>query len=429
LEPIQRRDLANADLSGLFNDVELPLIRVLAHMEEAGVAIDVPMLKEMSRSLHERLQELETDIEQAVGHAFNFNSPMQLSQVLYEELKLPGGRKTKSGHGSTDAAVLEGLKGAHPVIEPILEHRQLSKLKSTYVDALPALCDPATGRVHTTFNQTGSRTGRISSGEPNIQNIPIRTDVGRQVRRAFIAGPPDRVLLSADYSQIELRVLAHMTQDERLVEAFRENEDIHAATAAEVLGLEPEQVTADQRRLAKIVNFGVLYGMGGFGLAQQTGLPREEAMKFIDRYFAEFGSVRAFQDGLIRDTMMRGYGLTLLGRRRYFPEIASPIRHLQMAAQREAINMPIQGTAADIIKIAMVRLDEHLTSHPEDGVMMIQVHDELLFEVPRERLDRFAPLVRELMEGAMELVVPINVELKFGSNWDEMTAWREAVVA
>jgi DNA polymerase-1 len=423
LAPTLREDLERDGLKPLFEDLELPLIGVLARMEEAGIAVDVPLLQQMSQSLSSRLNELQTEIEQSVGHAFNFNSPSQLSQVLYDELKLPGGRKTKSGHGSTDAAVLEGLKGAHPVIEPILEHRQLSKLKGTYVDALPLLCDPATGRVHTTFNQTGSRTGRISSSDPNIQNIPIRTEQGRLVRRAFISGSPDRVLLSADYSQIELRVLAHVTQDERLIDAFKNNEDIHAATAAEVLGLEPEQVTSDQRRLAKVVNFGVLYGMGGFGLAQQSGLPREEAMKFIDRYFKEFGTVKAYQEQVIRDTIDRGYGLTLLGRRRYFPEIRSPVRHLQMAAQREAINMPIQGTAADIIKIAMVRLDEHLRHHPEDGVMMLQVHDELLFEVPRDRLDHFAPTICDLMEGAMELVVPINVELKSGLNWDEMTPW------
>lgn len=424
LEAPLRAELERDGLLSLFREVELPLVGVLAHIEEAGVAIDVPALQELSQSLHTRLMELESEIESVVGHIFNFNSTQQLSQVLYEELKLPGGRKTKSGHGSTDAAALEGLRGAHPVIELILEHRQLAKLKSTYVDALPTLCNPATGRVHTTFNQTGSRTGRLSSAEPNLQNIPIRTDLGRQVRRAFVPGAPDRVLLSADYSQIELRVLAHMTNDERLIDAFLNDEDIHAATAAEVLGIEPEQVTGDQRRLAKVVNFGVLYGMGGFGLAQQTGLPRDEAMKFIDRYFTEFGTVKAYQDQVIRDTTERGYGITLLGRRRYFPEIRSPVRNLQMAAQREAINMPIQGSSADIIKIAMVRLDKHLQDHPEDGLMILQVHDELVFEVPKDRVDAFAPVVRELMEGAVELVVPLKADLKVGSNWDAMQPWR-----
>ncbi|MFN0073183.1 MAG: DNA polymerase I [Chloroflexota bacterium] len=424
LEPALRGELERDGLAALFQDIELPLEGVLARMETAGVAINVPALKEMSRTLHQRLGELETAIEQAVGHAFNFNSPQQLSQVLYDELKLPGGKKTKSGHGSTDAGVLEGLRGAHPVIELILEHRQLGKLKSTYVDALPALCDPATGRVHTTFNQTGSRTGRLSSSEPNLQNIPIRTELGRQVRRTFVTESADRVLLSADYSQIELRVLAHVTRDARLVEAFENNEDIHAATAAEVLGIEPSEVTGDQRRLAKAVNFGVLYGMGGFGLAQQTGLPRDDAMRFIERYFTEFGTVKAYQEQVIHETTERGYGMTLVGRRRYFPEIKSPIRHIQMAAQREAINMPIQGTSADIIKIAMVRLDRHLQDHPNDGVMVLQVHDELVFEVPRERLEPFAPIVVSLMEGAMELVVPVRVELKYGENWDEMRPWQ-----
>lgn len=426
LESILREELERDGLTALFDDVELPLVPVLARMEQNGVAINVPFLRELSRELHDRVAELETEIEQAVGHTFNIGSPQQLAQILFDELKLPGARRTKTGRSSTGADVLEELRGAHPVVDLVLEHRQLTKLKSTYVDALPALCDPETSRVHTSYNQAVAATGRLSSSDPNLQNIPIRTELGRRVRRAFVPGGPDSVLLSADYSQIELRVLAHVTRDARLVEAFEQDEDIHAATAAEVLQVDLADVTADQRRLAKVVNFGVLYGMSGHGLAQQTGLPREEALKFIERYFAEFGTVKAYQDQVIQDTVKRGYATTLLGRRRYIPEIRSPIRTLQMAAQRVAINMPIQGTAADIIKIAMIRLDRYLREHGLDSQMLLQVHDELVFEVPNAELDGFAPIVRDLMQGAMEMAVPLKVDLKYGENWDEMRPWHAA---
>jgi DNA polymerase-1 len=331
-------------------------------------------------------------------------------------------RKTKSGHYSTAADVLEKLRGKHPVVDRILEQRALSKLKSTYVEALPKLVNPATGRVHTSFRQTGTVTGRISSSNPNLQNIPIRTEQGRQVRRAFVA-EEGWLLLGADYSQVELRVLAHISQDPGLLEAFRQGEDIHSTTAAAVYGVPLADVTYDMRRVAKTANFAMVYGSSAFGLAQQTGLTQDEAAKFIEAYFARFPRVRAYIKDTKKQASEQGYVETLLGRRRYFPELALDSRARpgqRRAAERMAINAPIQGSAADIIKIAMIRLHQALQERKARSRTILQVHDELVLEVPQEEMDTVRPLVVEIMEGAFDLAAPLKVDVEAGPNWLEM---------
>ena len=350
----------------------------------------------------------------------------RLSDVLFGELHLEVDKrkrrsKTKTGHISTGSDVLEELRGTHPIIELILEHRQLQKLKGTYVDALQQLVDPNTGRVHTSFNQTVASTGRLSSSDPNLQNIPIRTDIGKRVRRAFIARE-GAVLLSADYSQIELRVLAHMANDPTLLEAFEKGEDPHAVTAAEVLGIPFESVTSDHRRVAKMVNYGVLYGMSDYGLAERTGLPSADASGFIQRYFQRFGTVKAFQDGVIGKAEDHGYAETLLGRRRYFPEIRSRIFAVRQAAIRATINAPIQGSASDIVKIAMIRVADFLHRTAPSVRMLLQVHDELLLEGPEDELLRIAPELTEIMVGALDMKARLHVDLKIGRNWEDMKA-------
>ncbi len=427
LVPILKRELDDNDQQRLFCEVELPLVPVLASMEQAGVAIDTAYLRTLSQELHARLGEIEAEIYRAVGHQFNVASPSQLSHVLFEELHLPKSKRTRTGQVSTGAEVLEELRGIHPVVDLILEHRQLQKLIGTYVDALPALINPRTGRVHTSFNQTMTATGRLSSSDPNLQNIPIRTELGRRVRRAFVAGGPQLRLLSADYAQIELRILAHITGDPTLVQAFEEDQDIHAATAAEVLGIPISQVTADQRRLAKMVNFGVLYGMSEYGLAARTDLPQYEAGAFIDRYFSRFATIKRYQDQVLREAERRGYVTTLLGRRRYIPELKSPVYAVRQAAQRAAINHPIQGTQADIIKLAMIRIQRYLRESRSRARMILQVHDELVFEVPEDEVDELAEVVRDTMVHAFELSVPVRVDVKVGSNWEEMTPLPQTV--
>jgi DNA polymerase-1 len=420
LVPILDRELRAAGLESLFREVELPLIPVLAAMERNGMAIDVPYLHALSKEMAERLAEIETAAYASVGHEFNINSPQKLGDVLYKELKLPQSRRTRTGQASTGAEVLEELRGVHPVIELVLEHRHLQKLKSTYVDALPLMVNPDSGRVHGSFNQTVAATGRLSSTDPNLQNIPIRTDLGKRVRRAFITGSSDTCLLSADYSQIELRVLAHVTQDPTLVEAFAGGQDIHAATAAEVMDVPIQEVTSDQRRLAKIVNFGVLYGMSEYGLSQQSGLPPAEAGQFIKRYFDRFGTVKAYQDNLLHEAEDRGFVTTLLERRRYIPELTSKIYNVRQAGQRQAINHPIQGTASDIVKMAMVGVQRLIEEKYPRTLMVLQVHDELLFEIVRDDLDAFARDLCPIMQGAMNLSVPLVVELRAGDNWEEL---------
>jgi DNA polymerase-1 len=341
--------------------------------------------------------------------------------VLFQELQLPSAKRTRTGQVSTGVEVLEELRGVHPAIGLILEHRQLQKLMSTYVDALPGLVNPHTGRVHTSFNQTMAATGRLSSSDPNVQNIPIRTELGRRVRRAFVAGGPGLRLVSADYAQIELRILAHITRDPTLVQAFEEDQDIHAATAAEVMGLPIEQVTVDQRRLAKTVNFGVLYGMSEYGLAWRTDLPQREASAFIERYFERFGTIREYQDQVMRDATKLGYVTTLLGRRRYMPELKSPVYAVRQAALRAAINHPIQGTQADIIKLAMIDIQSFLDGDASGSRMLLQVHDELVFEVPEAEIPAVSSVVRQAMIAAAGLSVPVRVDVKVGSNWEELT--------
>jgi DNA polymerase I len=432
LVPILEQELSEAAQMPLFRDVEMPLVPVLAEMELVGIAVDLPYLADLGRELQTRIGELEAEIYGHVGHDFNINSTQRLSDVLFGELNLEIDKrkrrsKTKTGHMSTGSDVLEELRGTHPIIDLILEHRQLQKLKGTYVDALQTLVDPNTGRVHTSFNQTVAATGRLSSSDPNLQNIPIRTDIGKRVRRAFVARP-GALLLSADYSQIELRVLAHMADDPTLMEAFARGEDPHAVTAAEVLGIPFESVTAEHRRVAKMVNYGVLYGMSDYGLADRTGLPSAEASGFIRRYFERFGTVKAFQDNVIRNAEKLGYAETLLGRRRYFPEISSHLFAVRSAAIRATINAPIQGSASDIVKIAMIRVAEFLNREAPAVRMLLQVHDELLLEGPEADLLRIVEPLCEIMVGAIEMKARLHVDLKIGPNWEDMHPLAQATL-
>jgi DNA polymerase-1 len=386
-------------------------------MQRNGVALDTDMLWQMSQRLGAQLRQLEVDIYNHVGHQFNINSPQQLSAILFQELKLPGRRK--GGGYTTGAEVLEELRGVHPVIAPILEFRQLAKLKSTYVDALPGLINRKTGRVHTSFNQTRTSTGRLSSTDPNLQNIPVRGELGREIRLSFVA-PPGARLMSADYSQIDLRALAHLSQDEGLLEAFRRDEDIHAATASRLFGVPPLLVTPDMRRVAKTVNFGVIYGMSEYGLEQATELSREEAAQFIFAYFEKYPGVKEYLEETKRVAREKGFVQTLLGRRRSIPEINSANRQVRQAAERMAINMPVQGTSADIIKVAMVNLFREMENRQLKSRMLLQVHDELLFEVPEGELAEMQALAPRIMSTAIELSVPVRVETKVGRNWGEL---------
>lgn len=422
LRSLMEEELRQQDLWPLFVEVEMPLVPVLARMEMAGVALDVSVLREMSQVLTGEIARVEEETYGQVGHRFNISSPQQLSQVLFEQLGLPKTRKTKLGH-STDAQSLEGLRGLHPIVDQIHEYRELTKLKSTYVDALPGLINPRTGRIHTDFNQTATATGRLSSSNPNLQNIPVRTELGGQVRRAFVAGGigPDPLLLSADYSQIELRIMAHITEDPGLVGAFERDEDIHAATASQVFGVPLSEVTPEMRRRAKVFNFGVLYGLSEFGLSQRERISREEAAEFIKTYFAKYPGIRKYSEETVQQTRERGYAETLLGRRRYIPEINSPNVNVRQAAERAAINMPVQGTAADIIKIAMNRIDAEMQARRLVSRMILQVHDELIFECPAKEVDAVRELVVDIMPlRQRRMKVPLKVDIKIGVNWGEM---------
>ena len=418
LRSLLQSELEQQGLMTLFSEVEMPLVAVLAGMERNGVALDKGLFQEMSQGLGRQLVSLENQIYAFAGHHFNINSPQQLGTVLFSELKLPGGRKTKSGY-STDASVLDGLRASYPIVKLILEYRQLAKLRSTYIDALPSLVNPGTGRLHTTFNQAATATGRLSSSDPNLQNIPIRGDLGKQVRRAFVAAP-SCVLVSADYSQIELRILAHLSQDERLLTAFREDKDIHASTAAEVFGVPMTGVTPDMRRVAKVVNFGIIYGMSDYGLEQATELSRDQAAQFIAAYFQRYPGVKSFLDSTKQKARERGYVETVMGRRRYIPDLDSGNRQVREAAERMAINMPVQGTAADIIKVAMVNLQRGIDRRGFKSRLILQVHDDLLLESPLEEAEQAKALLGEVMSGAMQLSVPLKVEVKVGKNWGEM---------
>ncbi len=411
-------ELHQQGLWQLFSEVEMPLVPVLVSVERNGVALDIELMRQMSHRLGEQLLKLETEIYDSVGHHFNINSPQQLSFILFEELKLPPARKTKGGY-STGASVLEELRGVHPIIEFILDYRQLAKLKSTYIDALPGLINPKTGRVHTSFNQTRTATGRLSSSEPNLQNIPVRGEAGKEVRQAFIA-PHGSRLLAGDYSQIDLRALAHLSQDSSLLNAFHRDEDIHTATAAQLFGVDASQVTPDMRRLAKTVNFGVIYGMSDYGLEQATELSREEAAQFITSYFEKYPGVKQYLESTKQQARELGYVQTLLGRKRFIPEINSPNRQVREAAERMAINMPVQGTSADIIKVAMINLYREMDKRQLKSKLLLQVHDELVFEVPQEELETMCQLVLQVMSTALALSVPLKVDIKTGNNWGEM---------
>jgi DNA polymerase-1 len=407
-------------LRRILDDLELPLIPVLADLEATGVAIDRQALGELSRTFSTEIGRLEEEIFGSVGHRFTLGSPKQLEQVLFYELNLPRGRRTKTGY-STEAAVLEELRPAHPMVGMLLDWRLYTKLKSTYIDALPALLAPSTGRLHTTFQQAVAATGRLSSTDPNLQNIPIRTDLGRRIRHAFVAGDPGLVLLAADYSQIELRILAHVSGDVHLREAFERRADIHRETAARVLKKDPVAVTADERSMAKMVNFGLAYGMSDFGLSSRAGISREEAREFIDSYFAAYSGIAYYMIHIKDTAKQRGFVETLLGRRRWIPELEARNPSLRGAGERMAINMPIQGTAADIMKIAMIRLHDRLRRESSSARMLLSVHDEVLLEVPRSEVDALAPVVREVMEGALRLDVPLDVDVKVGDDWESMT--------
>ena len=423
LIPELRREMEERQAATLFNDLEMPLVPVLADMEMEGVALDVDFLHQMSGELSGRLSKIEVQVHQAVGEPFNLNSPQQLSAALFERLKiapLDRAQRTATGFYSTSAEVLENLRGQHPAVDWILEYRELSKLRSTYLDALPAEVNPATGRVHTSFNQTGSVTGRLASSEPNLQNIPIRTEVGRKVREGFVA-LPGCVLLGIDYSQIELRIVAHMAGDQAMLDAFLRGQDIHATTAAAIYGIALEKVTPDQRRRAKAVNFGLIYGMSPFGLTRYADLTLAEAEDFVTAYFQQFPGVKTYLDGMRRLAAEQGYVETLLGRRRYFPALKTlSDRNQRNREEREAINAPIQGTAADIMKIAMIRMPSALVQAGLAARMILQVHDELVLECPRSELPQTARLAREVMESAYRLSVPLLTEARFGHNWGRM---------
>ena len=425
LMPQLREDLESCQGVRLFEDIEMPLVTVLADMEMTGIALDVGFLQGMSEDLSARLAGIETRIFQACGEPFNLNSPPQLSDVLFNRLRIsPPDRtaRTATGFYSTSADVLEALRGKHPVVDWVLEYRELSKLKSTYVDALPQQVNPRTGRVHTSYNQTGSVTGRIASSEPNLQNIPIRTELGRQVRKAFIADP-GWALLSVDYSQVELRIVASIAEDEAMLAAFRAGQDIHAATAAAVYGKPIQSVTKEQRSRAKGINFGLIYGMSAFGLTRYTDLTLAESEDFVQAYYRQFPGVKSYLDGVRLSAAEQGYVETLLGRRRYFPGLKNQRdRNVRMREEREAINAPIQGTAADIIKIAMLRLPTALAQAGLTTRMLLQVHDELVLECPTAELKRAAAVAREVMENAYQLTIPLRTEARFGKNWGEMEA-------
>jgi DNA polymerase-1 len=425
LIPELEGELNQRNAAAVFHNIEMPLVSVLADMEMTGITLDSAFLGGMSAELSQRLAELEEQVYQQVGERFNLNSTQQLSDALFNRLQLepPDRRaKTASGHYSTSAEVLESLRGKHPVVDWVLEYRELAKLKSTYLDALPLQVNPLTGRVHTSYNQTGSVTGRIASSDPNLQNIPIRTDLGRQVRRGFIASA-GKALLSVDYSQVELRIAAHMSGDQAMLETFRAGLDIHTATAAAVYGIPLEQVTSQQRRRAKGINFGLIYGMSAFGLTRQTDLTLAEAEDFVQAYFRQFPGVKAYLDGMRRLAADQGYVETLLGRRRYFPGLKGQGNPATRSREeREAINAPIQGTAADIMKIAMLHVPAALVKAGLAGRMLLQVHDELVLECPVAELGQTARLVQSVMEEAYDLHAPLKTEARSGPSWGQMQA-------
>jgi DNA polymerase-1 len=410
-------NLEKEGLDKLFYDMEIPLIEVLADMEMEGVKIDLPLMKSFSEKIGRELSSIEQRIYFIAGEEFNINSPKQLQEILFDKLGLKPTKKTKTGY-STNIDVLEQLALVHELPKEIIEFRGLSKLKNTYVDALPKLINPRTGRLHTSFNQTVTATGRLSSSEPNLQNIPVRGEWGRRIREAFIA-EPGNLLLSSDYSQIELRIFAHLSGDRELVDAFTQDKDIHTRTACGLFNVTPENVTDDMRRNAKTVNFGIIYGISPYGLSQQLGIPADEARYYIDTYFDRFSGVKTYIESLIQDASAKGYVSTLFGRKRAIPELKSTNRNIKQFGERLAVNTPVQGSAADIIKISMINIWKRLKKEKCISRMLLQVHDELLFEIPEDEKHAMEELVREEMENAVKLSVPLKVDIGIGKNWGE----------
>jgi len=417
---ILQKELQDKSLKSVFENIEVPLVSVLNDMEHEGVCVDVPFLNAYSKELQEQVLNAQNSIFESAGVEFNIASPQQVGKVLFEHLKLSDKpKKTKTGQYQTDEETLQSLQGKHPCVDHILQFRTLQKLKSTYVDALPEMVNAHTGRVHTSFNQAVAATGRLSSQNPNLQNIPIRTDLGREIRKAFVPSDTDRVLLSSDYSQIELRIIAHISKDPGMIEAFKQGIDIHTATASKVWGVPIEEVDKDMRRKAKTVNFGIIYGISAFGLSQRVGIPRFEAKEIIDNYFAQFPGIKKYMDDTIAFARDNGYVETISGRRRNLRDINSRNANIRGFAERNAINAPIQGSAADMIKIAMINIADWLKSTDLKTQMILQVHDELLFDVPKNELETVQSKVKEIMEGAMVLDVPVLVESGTGANWLE----------
>ncbi|NIA04719.1 MAG: DNA polymerase I [Proteobacteria bacterium] len=410
----QEPRLQELGLWSLFSDLECPLVPVLAEMERAGISVDTELLGSLSAEFGRKLEELEVDIYRQAGREFNINSPRQLAEILFEELKLPRGRKTKSGY-STDVKVLERLSRQHELPRLILSYRNLAKLKSTYVDQLISMATGRNGRVHTSYNQCGTATGRLSSSKPNLQNIPVRSEDGQRIRAAFVAAP-GHVLLSGDYSQIDLRILAHYSRDQVLIKSFREGRDIHRLTAAEIFFVAPQLVTPAMRRVAKTINFGIIYGMSSFGLSRQLNISRKEAQTFIDRYFSHYAGVKDFMEAIVEQARKDGYVTTLLGRRRVLPDINSRNRTRREFAERTAINTPVQGTAADIIKLAMLEVDRDLRGRGLGARMILQIHDELVLEVPENEVDATRELLQGAMENVFELDVPLEANLAVSRN-------------
>ncbi len=419
---ILNEKISALDMEELMFSLELPLTPVLAAMERQGLKVDGKILTDMGKKVKGQEKLLRSEIYELAGEEFNINSPKQLRVILFEKLKLPVIKKTKTG-ASTDASVLEELASQHDIVAKILQHRQLFKLRTTYLEGLSDLIDPLTGRIHTTFNQTVTATGRLSSTEPNLQNIPIRQKTSHLIRRAFIPGEKDWLLLAADYSQIELRLVAHLSEDEGLIQAFREGQDIHKRTAAEVFHVPLEKVTKTMRSRAKAINFGIIYGMSDYGLAQNIGITRQEAAEFIERYFQRYPGVKTYLDNTVKKAKEEGFVTTMLNRRRYLPEINHSNFNLRNFAKRMAINMPVQGTAADVIKKAMLQVAALLIKNNLKAKMLLQVHDELVFEVPRLELNKTAYLVKNAMENVISLQVPLVVDVKYGCDWWEMEIW------
>jgi len=420
LGPALYAQIKEQELESVYEKIDLPLAVVIADMERVGIRVDRKELDKMSQSMEKEVRRLEKEIWKLAGSEFNVNSPTQLAEILFDKLNLqPNARRGKAKARSTAADILEELAAQHPLPAKIIAYREIAKLKSTYVDALPKLIHPETGRLHTSFSQTGTATGRLSSSDPNLQNIPIRTELGREIRAAFVA-EKGKILLSADYSQIELRIMAHFSEDPVLIDAFRNGEDIHARTAQEVFGVGPLAQTAEHRRAAKAINFGIIYGLSPFGLAQQLGIEQKEAAKFINAYFTRYRGVKDYLDKILAETRKTGVAKTLFGRIRPIPEISSPQMQLRNFAERTALNSPLQGTAADLIKLAMIRIDQRLSEEEFEAKMILQVHDELLFEAPTKERAKLEKLVKEEMEGVRKLAVPIVVEIGAGPNWRDL---------